>query len=64
LTYRPDTANRYDKSAVAVYKGDKKIGYVKKVHNKTFLKYPNLSMIVKAINKNGFIQQIFVEVKG
>lgn len=65
LTYRPEPANKFDKKAVAVFKGETKIGYIKKIHNEVFLDktkhYPKLT--VQALDENGIIKQVFVKVQ-
>jgi hypothetical protein len=64
LTYSLEHANEFDKTAVLVYKGEMKIGYVKKVHSKVFYKLKNskLKLTVKAVEQNGVIKRIFVMV--
>ncbi len=56
--------NPHDDSAVAVFKGDLKIGYIKRIHNKAFwdrrARTPKL--IVKGVDQNGVVKQIFVSV--
>ncbi|MBC36202.1 MAG: hypothetical protein CL663_09195 [Bacteroidetes bacterium] len=65
LDYILDPENRYDKNAVAVFsRNGTKIGHVKKVHNRFFYhgsRY-NPTITVKAINRNGVINDIFVKV--
>ncbi len=64
LNYKIEPDNKNDKNAVVVYNGNKKIGYIKKIHNKVFFRYPNLKITVKAIDSNGTIRQVFLKVEG
>ena len=64
LSYRAESDNKFDEHAIAIFHNDLKIGYIKKVHNKVFHKYKSLNMTVKAIDENGVIRQIFIDVKG
>ena len=63
LSYKPERDNEFDPQAIAVYKGDLKIGYIKKVHNRVFHKHQSLNLTVKAIDENGTIRQIFIKVE-
>lgn len=50
-------------SAVKVYKGNHHIGYIKNVHNNIFLKTSkDLKLVVKEIEQNGIMKNIFVVV--
>ena len=64
LQIKLETENEHDPHAVAVYKGDLKIGYIKKIHCHVFHKPggENLKLKIKAIDKNGVIKRIFVKV--
>jgi len=64
LRFEKEDGNEHDKEAVKVFKGDKEIGYIKKVHCKVFHKADaeNLKLTVKAIEKNGLIKRVFVKV--
>lgn len=66
LTYRREKHNVHDSDAVAVFKKDRRVGYIKRVHTRPFceakLKYP-LKLTVKAVEQNGFIKQVFVKVE-
>ena len=64
LSYRTEPTNLFDDKAIAVYKDDLKIGYIKKVHNKIFSKRQDLLLTVKAIDENGKIRQVFIKVEG
>ncbi len=64
LTYKPEPFNEHDKEAVAVYKDDLKIGYIKKIHNRVFSKWQNLKLTVKTVDENGVIRQVFIKVEG
>jgi hypothetical protein len=65
LTFRRERSNPFDKNAVAVYKGDVHVGYIKQVHKYAFLhkkaRIPELQ--VKGVDQNGKIKQVFVSVK-
>jgi hypothetical protein len=64
LTYRLEKNNPYDKEAVKVFKGDKHVGYIKKIHSKVFHRKGNglFKLTVKAIEQNGIVKKIFVKV--
>lgn len=64
LTFEKETTNERDSLAIKVFKGEKQIGYIKKVHSKVFHKKygDNLKLKVKAIDKNGVIKRVFVKV--
>jgi hypothetical protein len=64
LTYKLESNNYFDNKAVKVYKGDKEIGYIKKIHSRVFYKQKNnvLKLVVKAVEQNGVIKRIFVKV--
>lgn len=57
--------NKYDKFAVALYKGKQKLGYVKIVHNKLFYesKYRKFKIVVKSVEQNGKISRAFISVQ-
>ncbi len=63
LIYELDYANKNDKFAVKVKKGNQPIGYVKMVHSRVFYKtkYP-LQIKVKSIDQNGTINRVFIEI--
>lgn len=61
LTYSKDPTNDYDKRAVALYKGDKKLGYVKRIHNRVFYKTKGaIEIKVHHLEKNGKIDRAFI----
>jgi HIRAN domain len=64
LTFKKEKTNPVDKYAIAICKGDLKIGYVKQIHNKFFhcLKHP-VKLSIKAIDQNGRIRQVFMLVE-
>ena len=64
LTYKAEPSNEYDDKAIALYKDDLKIGYIKKIHNRVFSKWQNLKLTVKVVDENGRIRQIFVKIQG
>jgi len=64
LQYKFEENNAYDKEAVSVSLNGKPVGYIKKVHCRVFHQAKNdpLSLHVKAIEQNGVIRKIFVNV--
>lgn len=64
LSYKLEPDNEFDDKAVKVFKGDKEIGYIKKIHSRVFYKQKGslLKLIVKAVEQNGVIKRIFVKV--
>lgn len=64
LDFKLDAHNIHDRSAVAIFANDNKVGYIKKVHNKVFhkLKSGAADLTVKAIEQNGVIRKVFVRV--
>lgn len=64
LTYKLDSANEFDHKAVKVFKGDKEVGYIKKIHSRVFYKHTSglLKIKVKAVEQNGVIKRIFVKI--
>ena len=64
LQVRFEENNEHDKDAVAVYKDELKIGYIKKIHCRVFHKEggAKLKLKVKALDKNGIIKRAFVKV--
>jgi hypothetical protein len=59
-----ESENKLDKKAVAVYKNELKIGYIKKIHNRVFEKKrgSNIKVTIRAREVNGYIKKIFVRV--
>lgn len=64
LTYQLESDNEFDDKAVKVFKGEKEIGYIKKIHSRVFYKQKEtlLKLVVKAVEQNGVIKRIFVKV--
>ncbi len=64
LIVRFESDNHHDKDAVAVYKGNDKIGYIKKIHCRVFNKAggAKLKVKIKSIDKNGILKRVFVKV--
>lgn len=64
LSYKLENDNKYDDKAVKVFKGDQAVGYIKKIHSKVFYKQKStaLKLVVKAVEQNGIIKRIFVQV--
>lgn len=64
LIYEFEPTNEYDSNAVKVLKGDLKLGYIKIVHNKVFVKARNpIKLKVKSIEKNGVLKRVFVDAE-
>lgn len=64
LTFKKEKDNPKDKYAIAIYKGNLKIGYVKQIHNHFFhcLKH-HVKLSVKALDQNGYVRQVFMLVE-
>ena len=64
LRFEIDSKNEFDSEAVKVYKEDREVGYIKKIHCRVFHKSgaDKLKLAVKAIDKNGIIKRAFVKV--
>jgi hypothetical protein len=64
LTYKLESDNEFDDKAVKVFKGEKEIGYIKRIHSRVFYKQKGrtLKLIVKAVEQNGVVKRIFVKV--
>lgn len=63
LEYKQEPENEQDKYAVALYKGNQKIGYMKKVHNKVFHK-TNRPIRVEVISTeaNGHLNRAYIHI--
>lgn len=64
LTFKLDTGNVYDDKAVKVFKGEKEIGFIKRIHSRVFHKIgaDKIHLKVKAVDQNGVIKRIFLKV--
>lgn len=64
LSWKYEKKNEHDPKAIKVYKGNKHLGYIKKVHNEVFhdKRSQTLKIRVKDIDKNGLINRIFIVV--
>ena len=64
LTFEIDNGNKFDPDAVKIFKDDMELGYIKKIHCRLFHKpnAENLTIEVKALDKNGIIKRLFVKV--
>jgi hypothetical protein len=64
LTYKLERDNTFDNRAVKVFRGNKEVGYIKKIHSRVFYKQKTslLKLIVKAVEQNGVVKRIFVKV--
>ena len=65
LDWKLEKDNSYDPKAVAVYKGDIKIGYVKAIHNQIFHKKGSnrLQIRTKKIEANGHLKKIHIVIQ-
>lgn len=64
LRFEKEPTNSNDPFAVKVFKGDKEVGYIKKIHSKVFYEpgADKLKLTVKAIDQNGVIKRAFLKV--
>lgn len=64
LSFELEKDNLYDSEAVKVFKENRFLGYIKKIHCRIFHKArsENLKLIVKAIERNGVIKRVFIKV--
>lgn len=64
LRFEKDDENEYDDDAVTVFKDDKEIGHIKKIHCRVFRKpgADKLKLSVKSVDKNGIIKRVFIKV--
>ncbi len=65
LRFETEPTNLYDPEAVKVFKDDRELGYIKKIHCKAFHQPEarHLNLYVKGLDQNGVIKKIFVEVR-
>jgi len=64
LNYKLDKENEFDDYAVKLFKGNLFLGYVKLIHSKLFYKSKQpISVKVHHIEKNGFLNRVFIEIK-
>ncbi|MFC0604958.1 HIRAN domain-containing protein [Winogradskyella pulchriflava] len=63
LVYLLEKNNEYDNNAVVLTKANKKLGYVKCIHNKVFHKTDKYFEVqVHRIEKNGLLNRVFLKV--
>ena len=64
LRWELEPSNKHDKHAVAVFKGEQKLGYIKIIHNRVFYnsRAKGLRIFVKSIDTNGKLNRAFVKV--
>ncbi|MEY4538539.1 MAG: hypothetical protein RLZZ306_296 [Bacteroidota bacterium] len=64
LSFKMEKDNPVDRKAVAVYRENVKVGYIKQIHCRFFqdLKHP-VSLTVKALDQNGRIKNVFIVVE-
>lgn len=64
LSFELEPDNEFDKDAVFIKKGNRKLGYIKKIHCRIFHKpgVEKLKLEIKALEKNGIVKRIFVKV--
>jgi len=64
LRYKIDKEHDHDDKAVALYKEDMFLGYVKLIHNRIFHKKGgNIEVVVHHLESNGKLDRAFIEVK-
>ena len=65
LQFVLDDKNEFDRFAVSVFKNDKEIGHIKKIHSRVFHKpgAEDLKLSVKAVDQNGIIKRVFIRVE-
>lgn len=64
LRFERDDNNEHDKDAITVFKGDKEVGHIKKIHCRIFRKRgaEKLKLSVKSVDKNGILKKAFIKV--
>lgn len=64
LRFEREANNEFDPEAIAVFKDNTRLGYIKKIHCRVFHKFgaDKLRLSVKAIDKNGKIKKVFIKV--
>jgi hypothetical protein len=64
LRFEIDKENKHDKEAVKIFKDEREVGYVKKIHCRVFHKpgAEKLKISIKAIDKNGLIKKVFLKI--
>jgi hypothetical protein len=66
LKFRFESANSQDPGAISLETlSDVKIGYIKRIHNRLFHKLNSKAIVdisIKAIDKNGTIKKVFVQI--
>lgn len=64
LRFETDPNNEHDRDAVTVFKGDREVGHIKKIHCRVFGKpeAEKLKLSVKSVDKNGIIKKVFIKV--
>lgn len=64
LEWVTEPNNQYDRYAVAVYKNNIRIGYIKKIHNRLFYTKgaPKIRIQVRHIERNGHINKVYLLV--
>ncbi len=63
LSYKHEKDNQTDKNAIALYKDESKVGYIKRIHNRLFVSKKDLNLTVKSITANGVIKAMYVTVE-
>lgn len=63
LQWKYERDNIYDKEAIALYKGNMRLGYVKKVHNRVFHKHHSpIHVRVLSVEKNGHLNKAYIRI--
>ena len=63
LEYKREPENKQDKYAIALYKGKKKVGYVKKIHSHVFYKTSrHIRVEVISTESNGHLNRAYIRI--
>jgi hypothetical protein len=63
LKWKAEPDNMHDKNAIALYKENIKLGYVKLVHNRVFAKHRgNIQIEVMSIETNGHLNKAYIRI--
>lgn len=63
LKWKAEPDNMHDKNAIALYKENIKLGYVKLVHNRVFSKHRgNIQIEVMSIETNGHLNKAYIRI--
>lgn len=63
LEYKRESKNQQDKYAIALYKGEQKVGYVKKIHSHVFYKTScRIRVEVLSTEANGHLNRAYIRI--